>query len=379
MLAGGNGGNRGGIFGLAGGTVEFKANANGLVIVFDRDEGFDEIYGQIARKLESSGYFFQTRYLVTQYRGRQLSAGEEGAIIQMMAEKTGARTVIFEMDRAYGQEAARGAASALRPGQAGGGGAGWQAGRPQAHGGGGASASGGGYWADGPDGAGAGGSAGIGLGAAARGEAPDPGGWRGPDAYGPDAYGQNGRGATAYGANSHGAGDRDGPQLFGPQAFERGEAGGGYASGSAGGGGNAYSGSHAAGDYAAGAAPDGGWGRGADLDECMTKYARGTLRSGMVVSYEGNVVVVGDVNPGAEVEATGNVIVLGTLRGIVHAGASGDRRATVIALNLRPTQLRIADIITRRQPFRSIQKPAPEIASIKDGTIVVEALLPAAK
>lgn len=74
---------------------------------------------------------------------------------------------------------------------------------------------------------------------------------------------------------------------------------------------------------------------------------RRTLRSGQVIRHYGHVVVIGDVNPGAEIIATGDVVVWGRLRGMVHAGASGDQDALVCALQLAPTQLRIAEHIAR--------------------------------
>jgi septum site-determining protein MinC len=87
-----------------------------------------------------------------------------------------------------------------------------------------------------------------------------------------------------------------------------------------------------------------------------------TLRSGTRVEFPGHVVVVGDVNPGAEIVAEGNVIVWGRVRGMVHAGAKGERSAFICALDLSPNQLRIADEVSAAL---SPQKdPKPEIASI---------------
>ena len=99
-------------------------------------------------------------------------------------------------------------------------------------------------------------------------------------------------------------------------------------------------------------------------------YVRRTLRSGRSVRHTGHVIVVGDVNAGAEVIADGDVIVWGRLRGTVHAGASGDTRAVICALDLSPTQLRIAGYIAT-SPGRK-GEPKPELARIKDGQIVAE-------
>ena len=82
-------------------------------------------------------------------------------------------------------------------------------------------------------------------------------------------------------------------------------------------------------------------------------FIRRTLRSGQVVRYPGSVVIMGDVNAGAEIIAEGDVVVWGSLRGMVHAGASGDEAATVCALHLAPTQLRLAGHIARSPGSRT--------------------------
>jgi septum site-determining protein MinC len=76
-----------------------------------------------------------------------------------------------------------------------------------------------------------------------------------------------------------------------------------------------------------------------------TLYHRGTLRGGQTLHNLGNIVVIGDVNPGAELIASGDILVFGALRGVAHAGAQGDLGARVVALELAPTQLRIATMI----------------------------------
>lgn len=95
-----------------------------------------------------------------------------------------------------------------------------------------------------------------------------------------------------------------------------------------------------------------------------------TLRSGASVKYPGHVVVIGDVNPGAEIIAGGNVVVWGRLSGVVHAGAEGDDSAVVCALNLAPTQLRIAGAIAI--PPKRRGKPQPEMARLVNGQVVAE-------
>ena len=100
-----------------------------------------------------------------------------------------------------------------------------------------------------------------------------------------------------------------------------------------------------------------------------TLYHRGTLRGGQALHNLGNLVVIGDVNPGAELVASGDVVVFGALRGVAHAGAQGDRSARVIALELAPTQLRIATLIATSDPGTKAR--GPEHASIVDERIVV--------
>ena len=95
-----------------------------------------------------------------------------------------------------------------------------------------------------------------------------------------------------------------------------------------------------------------------------------TLRSGYSLTFPGHVIVIGDINPGAEVIASGNVIVWGRLRGMVHAGAEGDEDAIVCALNISPTQLRIAGVIADVNKKRG--KPQPSTASKQEGKIIFE-------
>lgn len=103
-----------------------------------------------------------------------------------------------------------------------------------------------------------------------------------------------------------------------------------------------------------------------------TRYLKGTVRSGIVVESPGNLVIVGDVNAGAALRANGDIVVLGTLRGVAHAGINGNLEAQILAINLRPTQIRIADLIARSpddgQPPLS---KLPERALVQNGEIHV--------
>ena len=95
---------------------------------------------------------------------------------------------------------------------------------------------------------------------------------------------------------------------------------------------------------------------------------RRTLRSGFSIEHFGHVVVIGDVNPGSEIIAGGDVVVWGHLRGMVHAGAEGNQDAVVCAMDLAPTQLRIADHIATTPKSR--EKSRPEMARIVDGQVI---------
>lgn len=105
-------------------------------------------------------------------------------------------------------------------------------------------------------------------------------------------------------------------------------------------------------------------------DENAALWVRQTVRSGTRIEFSGPVVVLGDVNPGGEIIAGGSVIVWGRLRGVVHAGAAGDEKAVVCALELAPTQLRIAGEIAVSPKKEG--KPRPEVARLRDGRLVAE-------
>lgn len=98
---------------------------------------------------------------------------------------------------------------------------------------------------------------------------------------------------------------------------------------------------------------------------------RRTLRSGFVIEHSGHVVVIGDVNPGAEINSNGDIVIWGKLRGTVHAGFDGDKEAVVCALDLSPLQLRIAGVAA--VPPKKRGKPFPEMARIRDSQVIVEA------
>lgn len=102
-----------------------------------------------------------------------------------------------------------------------------------------------------------------------------------------------------------------------------------------------------------------------------------TLRSGFSLQNNGHIVIIGDVNPGAEIIAGGDVVVWGRLRGVVHAGAQGNEKAVVCALDLSPIQLRIAGQIALTPQRRN--KPQPEMARILEGKVIAEPWNPKGK
>lgn len=109
--------------------------------------------------------------------------------------------------------------------------------------------------------------------------------------------------------------------------------------------------------------------------EGRTKFLRRTIRSGQIINYSGNIVIIGDVNPGSQIYAAGNIIVFGALRGEVHAGINGNERAMIAAFRLEPEILQIAKRICR--PPDNDEKPDyPEVAKLKGNSIIVEPYSP---
>jgi len=108
-----------------------------------------------------------------------------------------------------------------------------------------------------------------------------------------------------------------------------------------------------------------------NLGEDPALFLNRTLRSGTRIEFAGHVVVLGDVNPGAEIVAEGNVIIWGRLRGMVHAGSKGNKKAVICALDLSPMRLRIAEEISAM--LKPQEHPGPEIARInEDGKLQAE-------
>lgn len=112
-----------------------------------------------------------------------------------------------------------------------------------------------------------------------------------------------------------------------------------------------------------------------ELENNTGQFYKGILRSGASLEFENSVVIIGDVNNGARVVSKGNIIVLGSLKGNAFAGATGNTNSFVVALDMRPTQIRIADTIARSpdKPIKDADKEA-KIAFLEDGNIYIEPL-----
>ena len=105
-----------------------------------------------------------------------------------------------------------------------------------------------------------------------------------------------------------------------------------------------------------------------DTEISETKYIQNSLRSGMKEEFRGSVVILGDVNAGAEIIAGGNIAILGTLRGLAHAGANGNMKAIISANSIDVTQIRIANLV------REVEEKVDRfpVCKIKNNTITIE-------
>ena len=114
-----------------------------------------------------------------------------------------------------------------------------------------------------------------------------------------------------------------------------------------------------------------------EIESFPTKYVKQTLRSGQVINYDGNVIIIGDCHVGCEIVASGDITVWGILSGIAHAGANGNRKAAVRALKMNAIQVRIADCYSRRPDTlntiftEKTNSFTPEEARIVNGEIIV--------
>ncbi len=114
-----------------------------------------------------------------------------------------------------------------------------------------------------------------------------------------------------------------------------------------------------------------------EIESSETKFFRGSVRSGKRIEYEGSIVILGDVNDGAEIIAGDNVIVVGVLRGLAHAGAKGNKKAIIAAASIECKQIRIADIIKEMEEEKdeegnTIVESRKTYASVEEDKIVLE-------
>lgn len=110
-----------------------------------------------------------------------------------------------------------------------------------------------------------------------------------------------------------------------------------------------------------------------EFNASMGEFYKGNVRSGQVLEFKHSVIVLGDVNPGASIISMGNIIILGSLRGTAFAGASGKRNCFIVAMDMHPIQLRIADIFARSAD-REDRETIPRIAFVEDENIYIEPL-----
>ncbi|WP_410771843.1 septum site-determining protein MinC [Fontibacillus sp. BL9] len=109
----------------------------------------------------------------------------------------------------------------------------------------------------------------------------------------------------------------------------------------------------------------------ADPMESLTTMC-GIVRSGQVLHHEGNLMFLGDVNPGGTIACTGDIFILGSLRGMAHAGVEGNEEAVIAASYLAPTQLRIAEIISRPPDEWENRETSMEFAFLRDGKMQID-------
>lgn len=107
-------------------------------------------------------------------------------------------------------------------------------------------------------------------------------------------------------------------------------------------------------------------------DFSETRYYKGSLRSGQKIEEEGSLVVIGDINAGAEIIAGENIVVIGTLRGLAHAGAKGNTKAIIASSSIESTQLRIANLVKEMEKDYMPTDNRFTYAYVKDNMIVIE-------
>lgn len=107
-----------------------------------------------------------------------------------------------------------------------------------------------------------------------------------------------------------------------------------------------------------------------DIENSETKFYRSSVRSGQKIEFEGSIVILGDVNGGAEIIAGENIVVLGSLRGLAHAGAKGNKKAIIACNQIDCPQIRISNIV--KEIEKEELEKIHQYAYIKDTEIVME-------
>jgi septum site-determining protein MinC len=110
------------------------------------------------------------------------------------------------------------------------------------------------------------------------------------------------------------------------------------------------------------------------LLETNVMIHRGTIRSGQVLEHDGNLLFLGDINPGGSVVVSGDLYVMGALRGMAHAGSEGNEHAVIAASHLFPTQLRIAGFISRPPDEWLKEDVYMEFAFLEEGQMKIDKL-----
>ena len=108
-----------------------------------------------------------------------------------------------------------------------------------------------------------------------------------------------------------------------------------------------------------------------EIENSDTKFIKGSLRSGQKAEYQGSIVLVGDLNAGAEIIAGDNIAVMGDLRGLAHAGAKWNKKAIIAAENIETPQIRIANIIKEieKKEDNTVKK---KFAYVEENKIILE-------
>lgn len=112
-------------------------------------------------------------------------------------------------------------------------------------------------------------------------------------------------------------------------------------------------------------------------EDSTGQYYKGTLRAGQVLESDNNIIILGDVNPGANVMSNGNIIVLGTLYGHAHAGVSGNQKTFIVSLDMQSNKIQIAECeekVNMKTNRWGKTKNVPKIAYAKDGEIYIDAI-----